>query len=328
MAKGGTHWVRQRVRRTDVRRGVRPFAAVFASRRPESIQTAAGEVAIQKDAIHCVSDPARLPIWSRTRLLNDRPLGGSRKNPTDGREVVKVLRRVIKSSHMTTVVAPPVPPSAAPVPPGPSTGPRRFDNAAEWLTSLGGIPLRRILFTPWPGAATEADLIRLVEQDKRLCELIDGTLVEKPVGLRESAIAARIIIRFGMVVEPGRLGVVTGEAGMIRMAVGNVRMPDVAFFRREDLPDGRLPLEPVPRLAPALAVEVLSQSNTGEEMRIKVREYFDSGVRLVWILDPPTQTLRIYDSPDRFRQLTANDTVETADLLPGFAARVGDLFEV
>jgi energy-coupling factor transporter ATP-binding protein EcfA2 len=38
---------------------------------------------------------------------------------------------------------------------------------------------------PWPGTATEADLLRLVERDKRLCELIDGTLVEKPVGLIE-----------------------------------------------------------------------------------------------------------------------------------------------
>ena len=60
--------------------------------------------------------------------------------------------------------------------------PRHFDNAAEWLHSLGDVPPERILFDPRPGTATEADLLLLVERDKRLCELIDGTLVEKPVG--------------------------------------------------------------------------------------------------------------------------------------------------
>ncbi|CAA9388406.1 MAG: hypothetical protein AVDCRST_MAG64-1045, partial [uncultured Phycisphaerae bacterium] len=67
--------------------------------------------------------------------------------------------------------------------------PRRFDNGAEWLAALGGVPLSRIIFDPWPGTATEADLLLFVERDKRLCELIDGTLVEKPVGYFESLIA-------------------------------------------------------------------------------------------------------------------------------------------
>lgn len=54
--------------------------------------------------------------------------------------------------------------------------PRRFDNGAEWLEALGGVPLERVIFDPWPGTATEADLLVFVERDKRLCELIDGTL--------------------------------------------------------------------------------------------------------------------------------------------------------
>ena len=57
------------------------------------------------------------------------------------------------------------------------------------LGATGLVLLSRIRFDPWPGTATEADLLRFVERDKRLCELIDGTLVEKPVGWEESAIA-------------------------------------------------------------------------------------------------------------------------------------------
>ena len=67
--------------------------------------------------------------------------------------------------------------------------PRHFANGEEWLASLGGVPLSRVIFDSWPGTATEADLLRFVERDKRLCELIDGTLVEKPEGYWEGMIA-------------------------------------------------------------------------------------------------------------------------------------------
>src|SRR2546423_5473679 len=95
--------------------------------------------------------------------------------------------------------------------------PRRFENGAEWLRALGGVPLERIIFDPWPGTATEADLLRFVERDKRLCELIDGTLVEKPVGYYESFIAGLLITYLNQVVLPRNLGAVTGEAGMMRL---------------------------------------------------------------------------------------------------------------
>lgn len=204
---------------------------------------------------------------------------------------------------------------------------RRLYRADEWLRSLGNVPPHRILLDPPPGTATLADVIRLADHAGRGVELIDGTLVEKPVGLLESVIASNIIALLRVFTKERNLGLVSGEHGMIRMVMGNIRMPDGAFFRREDLPGGQLPPEPAPQLAPALAVEVLSASNTDEELRIKLREYFESGVRVVWMLDPPTQTLRVYDAPDRFRQLTRDDTLDGSPLLPGFSVRVGELFE-
>ena len=223
-------------------------------------------------------------------------------------------------------ILPPVVAVPSPNPPVQTSG--RIRTAAEWLRSLGDVPTHRILIDPPPGTATVVDVIYLSHHENRGVELVAGTLVEKPGGLRESAIACVVITRLCNYAEPGRIGVVSGEQGMIRMATGNVRMPDVAFFRREDLPGGQLPSDAAPRLAPALAVEVLSPSNTEEEMRIKLREYFDSGVRVVWMLDPPTQTVRVHDAPDRFRQLTRDDTIDGGDVLPGFSTHVGELFQV
>src|SRR3954447_24939335 len=142
---------------------------------------------------------------------------------------------------------------------------------AQLVRSLGNVPTDRILMQPTPGTATVQDVIRLVDVEKSCrVELVNGTSVEKPVGLRESVIACRLIMLLGNIVWPRRLGFVSGEAGMIRMLMGNIRLPDVAFFRREDLPGGRVPTEPAPQLPPALAVEVLSRSNTEEEMEMKL----------------------------------------------------------
>jgi hypothetical protein len=60
---------------------------------------------------------------------------------------------------------------------------------AELLDQLGGIPPERVLVQPAPGHATEQDLLRLLDHEDRLCELVDGVLVEKPMGQYESRMA-------------------------------------------------------------------------------------------------------------------------------------------
>src|SRR2546425_174855 len=144
------------------------------------------------------------------------------------------------------------------------TPPRRFENAAEWLRALGGVPLERIVFDPWPGTATEADLLLFVERDKRLCELIDGTLVEKPVGYWEALIATRLAARMSLYADEHNLGAVSGADSTLRMASSDwIRLPAVAFIGTDRLPQTP---DPVPTLAPDLAVEVLSESNTPDEI--------------------------------------------------------------
>ena len=57
--------------------------------------------------------------------------------------------------------------------------------------------------------------------------------------------------------------------------------------------NSRIPLtrEAIPTLSPDLAVEVLSESNTTQEIDQKLLEYFQSGTRLVWVIDPETRTV-------------------------------------
>lgn len=202
-----------------------------------------------------------------------------------------------------------------------------FENAAELVKRLGNIPLERIRFTPPPGTATERDLRAALRRSDRLYELVDGTLVEKPMGLSESIIAGRVLTKISRYAEEHDLGLVAGEAGTVRLLKGLVRIPDMGFFCWDKFPDGLLPSKPIPDLAPDLAVEVLSKGNTAAEMRRKLREYFLAGVRLVWMIDPRRRQAEVYTAPDA-PEATLDETqeLEGGDVLPGFRLPLAELF--
>lgn len=189
---------------------------------------------------------------------------------------------------------------------------------------MGGVPLSRIIFNPWPGTATEADLLYMAEHEKRLCELIDGTLVEKPVGFWEGLIAANIIGLLAAYVNPRDLGAVFGADSTLRMRSGRIRLPDVSFVAKARLPRD---LKPVPSLAPDLAVEVLSESNTAQEMNQKLIEYFQTGTRLAWIVDPATRSVAVYTSAEKPKSVVAeSESVDGGAVLPALTIRVADMF--
>lgn len=200
----------------------------------------------------------------------------------------------------------------------------RFDNGEQWLAALGGVPLSRIVFDPWPGTATEADLLYMVDHEKRLCELIDGTLVEKPVGCWEGLIAANIIVLLAAFVNPRKLGAVFGADSTLKMKSGRIRLPDVSFVSKDRLPRSRAP---VPTLAPDLAIEVLSESNTAAEMSQKLAEYFQSGTRLAWLVDPATRSVAVYTSPGGPPSIVSeSESLDGGNVLPGLTIRVADMF--
>jgi Uma2 family endonuclease len=197
---------------------------------------------------------------------------------------------------------------------------------ADLLEQLGDIPPERVWFHPTPGTATEQDVLDIERRENRLCELVDGVLVEKAMGYRESLLAVALIEFIRAFVRPRNLGLVTAPDGMIRLASGLVRMPDVAFVSWKRLPNRRIPAEPIPNLAPDLAVEVLSESNTEKEMQRKLREYFQAGVVLVWFVDPKTRAVTVYTAVDQFVVLHEADTLDGGTVLPGFTLSLRELF--
>jgi Uma2 family endonuclease len=199
---------------------------------------------------------------------------------------------------------------------------------ADVLEQLGGLSPRRIRFRPAPGTATEEDVITIRDRERRLFELIDGVLVEKVMGYWESVLAIELARLWGNLVRRRKLGTVAGEAGMLRLSPGLVRIPDVSFVSRARLAHHRRARAPILPLAPDLAVEVLSEGNTPREMARKVREYFDSGSRLVWLVDPRTRTVAVHTSPGKPFILTEKQTLTGGDVLVGFTLQLRKLFDL
>src|SRR5262245_56735409 len=173
----------------------------------------------------------------------------------------------------------------------------RGETMADLLDRLGGIDPQRVRLKPPPGEATEADVDRLRNTTRRLYELVEGTLVEKAMGFRESIVAVAIINLLGSFVKANDLGLVTAPDGMMRLAAGLVRIPDVSYFSWSRFSERRITIDPIPDFAPDLAIEVLSAGNSRREMERKLAEYFAAGVRLAWLIDPATQTAEVYTSP-------------------------------
>ncbi len=196
---------------------------------------------------------------------------------------------------------------------------------ADLQDHLDGIPAHRIRLRPWPGTATVQDVVLMDDHHDRLCELIDGVLVEKAMGFEESWIAANLLFLLGQFLQQHPLGIVTGVDGLIQLLPHQVRIPDVAYFAWERLPDRRLPREAVPHIVPDLAVEVLSTSNTPAEMRRKLREYFQAGVRLVWYIDPAARTVTVYHDENDSIELDEDRMLIGGGVLPGFEVSVRQL---
>ncbi len=205
------------------------------------------------------------------------------------------------------------------------------ETAADLLNRLGGIAPERVLLSPPPGTATEQDLLRLPHEIQKICELIDNTLVVKAVGAPESEMAMNLVGFLKIFLnETGERGLIRilGPDGHTRYFGGDIRMPDIAVFLRSELPDGRTPKDQqVCPAAPAWIVEVLSPGNTKREIDQKLRTFFDSGVRLAWVVDPKKRIVRVHTSADDFIEVTEDGTLDAGDILPGFTLSVREWFE-
>ncbi|HYH67628.1 MAG TPA: Uma2 family endonuclease [Urbifossiella sp.] len=178
------------------------------------------------------------------------------------------------------------------------------------------------LFTP-------EELLQMPDGGKGY-ELIDGQLKEKVVSFRSSHVGACVV----WVLESYRRTVAPGwvcgsDNGFRCFAAhpGRVRKPDAAFFAYPRMTEEQYADEGFTLIAPDLVAEVVSPSNSAEEVDEKAKDWIQAGVQEVWVLHPKTRHLYVFRAGGGYAFLREADTL-TSPVLPGFSVPVADLFRV
>jgi Uma2 family endonuclease len=153
-------------------------------------------------------------------------------------------------------------------------------------------------------------------------------MVMAPASVGHGKITMRIGARLEAYVTGADAGqVYAAETGfIIGRNPDTVRAPDVAFVSQERLAE----MEDATgfgKAAPDLVVEVVSPHDAAAYLRRKVSDWLQAGVRQVWVVYPESAAIEIHLPNRRSYTLTATDTLEGGDVLPGFSCLVGDIFK-
>lgn len=175
-----------------------------------------------------------------------------------------------------------------------------------------------------PPTSLEA-YVRLEEPDDAyVTEVVRGRLVREPrPGYRHARLQAHLAWLLRDHVEGGGLGVVlTGAGVVLSQDPPTVRGPDVAFLRRERVPEddpaGLL------RVVPDLVAEIVSPGE--RNVLAWILDYLDAGAREAWAVDPGTRTVTAYRSRRDVRVVDVGETLEEVARLPGVALEVEAIF--
>ena len=163
-----------------------------------------------------------------------------------------------------------------------------------------------------------------------LYEVVNGQIVESfPMGAFEVNVASLIHAVLAPFAAQHRLGRAVMEMLFVLNAVAGLRRrPDVAFVSYERWPrNRRVPRTEAWDVVPDLAIEVISESNMAEEILGKIREYFEAGVRRVWVFYPTEELVYDYTSPTKNIILTRDDELDGAEVVPGFRLPLRRLYE-
>jgi len=162
-----------------------------------------------------------------------------------------------------------------------------------------------------------------------LYEVIDGRIVEKTMGAYEYWLAAVMHGRLDRYADENPIGRAVIEMIFdLRPHVDRERRPDVAFVSFERWArDRRIPRARSWAVVPELAVEIISLTNTADEVAEKLEEYYKAGVRLVWVVYPGQSKVYAYTSTTEVRVLAPGDVLDGGAVLSGLRLPLRELFE-
>jgi len=163
--------------------------------------------------------------------------------------------------------------------------------------------------------------------DRKFFELVAGELTEVHVSVLSSNVAIRLSTRLRNFCDASGIGEVFNSELIYRCFADpdTGRRPDVSFFHRDRLPADWQNLGYF-RLAPDLAIEVISANDLAYEVDAKTDQYLSAGVRLVWVINPVERIVQVHRQDGSLTKLRSTAILSGEDVVPGFTCPVADLF--
>lgn len=183
--------------------------------------------------------------------------------------------------------------------------------------------------SPAPPALLTLDEFYALPNADDPMELVRGEVIPlSPAHGPASTVAGNIFWLLSTHVRPRRLGRVWGDnTGFALLgAVQTSRSPDVAFIRAERLPAEGIGPGPI-RIAPDLAVEVLSPHESASYLEEKLADYREAGTPLLWVVDPRRRFVTVHSAGAAPRTLRVGAALDGVPVLPDFRCEVAELFE-
>jgi Uma2 family endonuclease len=164
--------------------------------------------------------------------------------------------------------------------------------------------------------------------DDDLYEIIDGErvyLTHTPLG---ACLVSQLACPLGNFVNAENLGWTINHALFhLPAPINRERRPDIAFVSyKRWAKDRRLPYTDPWDVVPNLATEVVSPTDSVDELEQKIAEYFHAGVQLVWVVHPTRSKIHVYESPSQITVLTRDDVLDGGSVVPGFKLPLAELF--
>lgn len=173
-----------------------------------------------------------------------------------------------------------------------------------------------------------ADELLQMPKDGYRYELIEGELKQmSPGGGKHGSAIARFTGRLQVHVEDNNLGEVFGaETGYkVKVNPDDVMAPDISFISRKRLPESEIP-DGYLTTVPELVVEVISPSESKNDVKDKVKRWFDFGVGVVVLINPRKRSVTVHHSISQFISLDESSILVLDDVIAGFSYPISKLF--
>lgn len=152
-------------------------------------------------------------------------------------------------------------------------------------------------------------------------------IIMSPTGSESGRKNSKLLIRIGIWNEQKKLGEIFDSSTGFKLSNGAIRSPDISWIElsrwQAITKDQQRRFAPID---PDFVVELASPTDDLDELRDKMQEYLNCGVRLGWLICPDQKQVEIYRQDQETEILDNPSALSGKDILPGLRVDLTDIF--